>query len=142
MTSIRFFFPEVLPLMQPSPARVELTFNEQSEYLHARISAPFIDRAAGMWYLGEIFLECANRRKKKLLLERDIPYMMPQDELVRTMDHLVSMQSGTRIAFLNSHASIAEELKQIIEYGAEQGATFRYFETFEEAEQWLLNDEA
>ena len=126
--------------MKPSPARVELTFNEHSEYLHARISAPFIDSATGMWYLGEIFLECAHRRKKKLLLERDIPCMMPQDELVSTMDHLVSMQLDTRIAFLNPHAAVADELKQIIKYGSEQGAKFKYFEAFEEAEQWLLHD--
>ncbi len=127
--------------MQPSPARVELGINEHPEYLHARTSAPFIDRATGMWYFGEIFLECADRRKKKLLLERDIPYMMPYDEVVSTMDYLISMHSGTRIAFLNSHLSIAKELQKIINYAADRGGPFKYFEVFDEAEQWLLNDQ-
>jgi len=129
-------------MMGTSQKRFELEFKEHPEYLHARISAPYIDYSMAMSYLSEVMSECANRRCKRLLLERDIPDMMPEDELFKSMDYLVSLDSGgTRIAFLNPHTSVAEALQHIVDYGAGRGGVYRYFQDFDEAEAWLLEDE-
>jgi len=84
-------------------------------------------------------MECAKLRKKRLLLERVTPCMMERDELYSTMDFIVSMEAGTRIAFLNSHGTSAETLSHIVDYGAERGGGFGYFQEFQEAENWLLD---
>jgi hypothetical protein len=124
--------------MTPSPRLYALEFKEHPEYLHARITASFLDRAAAMSYLSEIFLECAKLRKKRLLLERATPCMLQRDELYSTMDYIVSLEGGTRIAFLNSHGTVAETLSHIVDYGTNRGGRFRYFQEFEEAETWLV----
>jgi len=125
--------------MQPSPRSYALEFEEHPEYLHARITASFLDRAGALSYLSEIFMECAKLRKKRLLLERVTTCMMERDELYSTMDFIVSMEAGTRIAFLNSHGTSAETLSHIVDYGAERGGGFGYFQEFQEAENWLLD---
>ena len=125
--------------MQPSPRSYALEFEEHPEYLHARITASFLDRAGALSYLSEIFMECAKLRKKRLLLERVTPCVMERDELYSTMDFIVSMEAGTRIAFLNSHGTSAETLSHIVDYGAERGGGFGYFQEFQEAENWLLD---
>jgi len=124
--------------VNPSPRPHDLEFKEHPEYLHARITAAFLDRSDAMSYLSEIFLECARLRRKRLLLERATPCVMQRDELYDTMDHIVSMKQTTRIAFLNSHGTVAETLSHIVDYGRDRGGEFRYFQEFQEAENWLL----
>jgi len=126
--------------MNPSPKLYALEFKEHPEYLHARITASFLDRTGALSYLSEIFLECAKLRKKRLLLERATPCMMQRDELYSTMDYIVSVEKDTHIAFLNAHGTVAETLSHIVDYGTEQGGRFRYFQEFKEAENWLLED--
>ena len=94
--------------------------------------------SAAMSYLAEVFLECARLRKKKLLLERVSPCAMPIDELFSTMDYIVSLGTDTRIAFLNSHDSAAENLKPVVDYGADRGGNYGYFEISDDAVRWLM----
>jgi len=77
--------------MQPSARQYALEFEEHADYLHARISASFLDRAGALSYLSEIFIECAKLRKNRLLLERATPCVMQRDELYSTMDYTLSM---------------------------------------------------
>ena len=83
-------------------------------------------------------MECAKLRKKRLLLERATPCMMQRDELYSTMDYIVSVEKGTRIAFLNSHGTVAATLSHIVDYGTDRGGRFRYFQEFQQAERRLL----
>lgn len=116
----------------------KLEFLERPNYIHARISATEIDISMAMEYLSEVMLYCADKRKKRLLIERDIPSMMPQDEMDQAMNYLVSIDSKTRIAFLNPHAKVERSLKNIIDHGTDRGGNYRYFKNLKEAEIWLL----
>jgi hypothetical protein len=116
--------------MSPYPTLYALEFKEHPEYLHARITASFLDRTGALSYLSEIFLECAKLRKKKLLLERATPCMMQRDELYSTMDFIVSVEKDTRIAFLNAHGTVPRPFHtlSITERNrAEDSNTFRNF---------------
>ena len=119
-----------------------LSYSIRPDYIHARITARHVDRSTAMTYLSEVISKCADRRCHRLLLERDIPTMMSDDELFQTMDEVVAMDSGTRIAFLNPHTTIEEGLQHIELYGAGPDGNYRCFRTREEAEQWLLEEEA
>ncbi|MFL6468501.1 MAG: hypothetical protein ACJ72Z_11140 [Pyrinomonadaceae bacterium] len=124
--------------MDTSLALFEIEYLEHPEYLHARITAPHIDRPMAMSYLSEVMTECAKRRLKKLLLERLTPAVLPQDELSNTMDYLISMDSGTRIAFLSPHSTVAESMQHVVDHGEGKDGAYRYFQSFDEAEKWLL----
>jgi hypothetical protein len=130
--------------MGASPKTYGLTFVEQPNYLHARITANFVDRDLAMSFLSEIMTECANRRCKRLLLERCPPYLIVNDQFLNAADELIAMDSGTRIAFLNSQASIDESIKSNGDRGFDEAGNYSFFKSEAEAVAWLLkgsNDE-
>jgi len=130
--------------MGASPKTYGLTFIEQPKYLHARITANFVDPDLAMSFLSEIMIECANRRCKRLLLERCLPYLIGDDQFLNATDELIAMNSGTRIAFLNSQASIDESIKQNRDREFDEDGNYSFFKSETEAVVWLVkgsNDE-
>jgi len=116
----------------------ELTFEVRPEYLHARIAARKIDRTTALDCLAEIAVKCAQTRRKKVLLERDIDTMMASRELFETTEDFVRMDHGLRIALVNPHPSIEEELRNIVDYASSIGGQFEYFDSAADANRWLL----
>ncbi len=122
------------------PSKVyDLTFDERPEYLHARIAAQAMDRQTALDYLSEISLKCASVRCKRMLLERDIPALTPDEELFISMKDLVEMSTGIQIAFVNRHVPSDEALKHMADF--HYGAEFKYFNELAEAELWLSDTE-
>ena len=125
--------------MSPPTKVYELTFEESPEYLHARIAAQAMDRQTALDYLSEISLKCASTRCKRMLLERDIPALTPDEELFVSMKDLVEMSAGIRIAFVNRHLPVDEAMKHVADY--HYGADFKYFNDVADAQHWLLGAE-
>jgi hypothetical protein len=121
--------------MDLSGSARELTFEDLPDYLHARISAEIPNRNTALDYFSEISMKCANIRCKKMLLERDIPSMVVDEDLFSTMKDLVEMSSGIRIAFVNRHIPTDEALLKFGEFDG--GADFRYFNNISDAQDWL-----
>ena len=124
--------------MDASPKFYGLTFNEQPNYLHVRITATRFDRDRALSFLSEVMSECANRRCKRLLLERDLPETGMDDELLNAMDDMVEMDSGTRIAFLNPNTSSERALQHAGNDGVRRDGAFRSCSSKEEAIEWLM----
>jgi len=126
--------------VNPSHAPYEVKFEVRPGYVYARVIAERVDRPTAMWFLGEAISECANHRKKRLLLERGNAGEVAEEELFVMMDELLKLSDETRIAFLNQHLLSAEKIREVIRYGAGRGGNYRCFMSFEKAEQWLLED--
>jgi hypothetical protein len=124
-----------------SKAPFQIDYHVYPSYLHARVTAEHIDRTTSMSFLSEVLLECAECRRKRLLLERGNAGNVAQDELFGMMQDLLTMKDDTKIAFLNRHILLAEEIRDVVAYGANLGGNYRCFNSFEKAEQWLLEDE-
>jgi hypothetical protein len=124
--------------MDASPKIYGLTFNEQPLYLHVHVTAARIDRDRAMSLLSEVMTECANRRCKQLLLERDSPEIGAHDELFDGMKDMVEMDSGTRIAFLVPHAAAERSLWHTRNNGTKRRGDFRFFRSKNEAIEWLV----
>ena len=110
------------------------------KYVHARITAEHVDRATAMSFLSDVLMECAKHRRKRLILERSNPGTVVEVELFYIMDDLVRMKDETKIAFLNRHLLHAEGIHDVVAYGANLGGNYRCFNSYEKAEQWLLED--
>ncbi len=123
--------------MKAAAKAYELTFTERSNYLHVCIHAETIDRAMALDYFAEVASKCADVRCKRMLLERDIPAMIPDEDLFTTMNDFIEMSIGIRVAFVNAHTPIDDALKHIVDFGIDRGADFQYFKTVDEAERWL-----
>jgi len=108
------------------------------EYVHARVTADHVDRATAMSFLSDVLMECAKNRCKRLILERDNPGVVVEVELFYIMDDLLKLKDETKIAFLNRHLLHAESIRDVVLYGAKLGGNYRCFNSFEKAEQWIL----
>lgn len=132
---------EVQPAMNSSNAPYEIEYQVYPEYLHARVTAEHIDRTTSMSFLSDVLMECAKHRRKRLLLERGNAGNVAQEELFGMMHDLMTLHDDTKIAFLNRHILLAEKIRDVVAYGANLGGNYRCFDSFEIAEQWLLEDE-
>lgn len=115
----------------------ELSFETRPEFLYARIAAPSITRALKLDYLAEVLLKCAQSRCKQILLERDIPAIIEDEEFEKTVEDVVRASEDVAIAFVNPHHDIEQKLKKFIALGKRRGGRFRYFSARDEAEKWL-----
>lgn len=109
-------------------------------YIYARVTVENADRAIAMSFLSDALIECAKHRRKRLLLERANAGSVAENELFHIMDDLIKMNDQTKIAFLNRHLLLAGELRDVVAYGAEIGGNYRCFDSFDKAEEWLLED--
>ena len=127
--------------MNSSNALFEIQYGLQPDYLHARVSAERIERTTWQSLLSDVLMECARHRRKKLLLERVNAGDVPQSELQDMMADLLKLNDTTQIAFLNRHLLMADEIADVVAYGANMGGNYRCFSSVEAAERWLLEDQ-
>ena len=116
--------------MDASPKINGLTFIEQPNYLHARVTDHVVSRESAMSVLSDIMIECADRRHKKLLLEREIAEWVDKDEFLDALVEMAHMNSGTRIAFLDRHITNTNCLPL-------KECDCRCFRSKQDAENWL-----
>lgn len=124
--------------MNSSNAPFEIEYQVHPEYLHARVTAEYIERSTSQSLLSDVLMECARHRRRKLLLERVNPGNVVQTELADMMSDLMEMNDDTQIAFFNRHILHATEIADVVAYGASVGGNYRCFNTFEAAERWLI----
>ena len=129
-----------MPKAPKRPARrpYELSFEARPEFLYARVAAPTINRSLKLDYLAEVLLKCAQSRCKQILLDRDIPSMIADEEFEQTIEDVVKASEDVSIAFVNPHKTIEPVLKKFVSGGKRRGARFRYFADRDAAEKWLL----
>lgn len=126
------------PPKGPANRPYELSFDPRPEFLYARIAAPSINRSLKLDYLAEVLLKCAQSRCKSILLERDIPAMVADEEYEKTIEDVVKASEDVSIAFLNPHRNIERQLRRFVAQGKRRGGRFRYFSARAAAEKWLI----
>ena len=115
----------------------ELTFERRPGYLYALIRAADIDRPTALAYLREIAEEAERLGCDRVLLERDIPVMLPEADLFFTTHDFFEMMTGRKVAFINPHFPIAEDMDYAVGIASSRGAHFRLCSDVAGAEQWL-----
>jgi hypothetical protein len=124
--------------MTNTPLPFDLSFEDRKHYAYAQIKAANIDRAMAFTYLGDVVLMCADIKQKKLLIERDIPILMNDDDMAQALAKLLLMGSGMKIAILNKNRSIGKELKRAVGQVCGKDSHCKYFNSLKAAERWLL----
>ena len=116
----------------------QLTFEQRPGYIFARVRAATISRAAATRYLTEVAEYCAATGAKRLMLERDIPVMLPDSDLFFTTQDFLAMIGPLKVAFVNPHLSIEKEMEFAITIGTNRGANYNLFHSEAQAERWLM----
>ena len=114
-----------------------LTFAEQPEHLHAVIRCETMDRDIALAYLREVANKCNELRCRRLIVERDVPVMLPDSDLFFTTDDFMRMVPRVRVAFVNPYAQLQDQMDFAILIGTNRGAQFSVHATVAAAEKWL-----
>ena len=117
----------------------ELTFESRPDYLYARVSAATIDEETAMSYLREVAAKCRELGCNRLLVERDIPVMLPPGSLYFTTKGFRELMEGIKVAFVNPHADIDKGITFGVLIATNMGAQFKLQPNIDAAEKWLLS---
>jgi len=124
--------------MNDSGKQYELIFEERSGYLYANVKADSITQEIAMAYLNEVMGRCRNLKFARLLIERDIPEMLPDGTLFFVASEFQQMNAGVRVAFVNKHVENDDALEFAVRVGMNRGADYGVFDNESDAERWLL----
>lgn len=116
----------------------ELTFIEKDGFLHVVVRSQTIDRDSACSYLSKVAEKCDSDGYTRVLIERDIPVMLPFADLFLTTEYFLGLMKGRRVAFVNSHSSNGEDMNLAIMIGTNRGASYELFSDSESAMEWLL----
>lgn len=115
----------------------QLKFEDRTGYLYVLVRSDRMDREIALAYLTEIANECARRNSKSLLLERDVPVMLPTGDLFFVTNAFLEMMKSNRVAIVNPHSKLREDLDLAVTISTNRGANYRLFDSVESAESWL-----
>ena len=88
-------------------------------------------------YLREIFDEAGRLEQKRVMVERDIPVMLPAGTLFFATGVFVEMIRGMRVVFVNPYAELDEDMNFAITMATNRGAVYTVVSNVESAEKWL-----
>lgn len=117
----------------------ELTFEERPQYLYAVVKAEVIDRQSALSYLREVSAKCREMDYENLILKRDIPVMLGDSDLFFTTNDFLEMMRGIRVAFVNPHLTLEDEMRFAVMIGTNRGAMFTVHSSLAAAEQALFS---
>jgi hypothetical protein len=117
----------------------ELTFEEREGYLYVRVSAAAIDRESALAYLREVADRCSRTSCSRVVLERDIPVMLSDADLLFTTDDFLGMMQDVRVAFLNPHQPIDDDMAFAMVIANNRGAEFKLHRSLDDAVAWLFS---
>jgi hypothetical protein len=115
----------------------ELKLEQRDGYLYALVNATAMDRDIAMAYLSEIAAECDRLNCEGVLIERNVPVMLPDADLFFVTNAFLEMIDGRRVAFVNPHEPIEQDMAFAVTIGTNRGANYKLFDDVESAEQWL-----
>src|SRR5437016_14207110 len=88
----------------------ELTFEERPGYLYAHVTSGEITAEAALDYLIKIVEKCDDANCERILLERDIPHMLPFRDLYEYATKFREMFGDKKLAIVNPHTGIFGKL--------------------------------
>jgi hypothetical protein len=124
-------------MVTPTEKGYELSFEERPDYLYVLVKADTIDITRAKSYLSEVARKSKELGIKRVLLERDIPVILRDSELFFATNYFLGLMKGKRVAFVNPHNSIDQDMDFAILVAKNRGASHRLCRTIEAAERWL-----
>jgi hypothetical protein len=126
-------------MTRPAPT-YQLTFTEHPEYLRADLTAETISAEIIRAYISEIVAKSNATGKNCVLLYRDIPAVLSAGEMFHTVNESLEALRGKKVALVNPHPSIHENVEFGVTVGKNRGGNYRTFNDVPTAQAWLLSN--
>jgi hypothetical protein len=93
-------------------------------------------------YIAEVVAESNETGIDRILLYRDIPAVLSAGEVFHTVSESLDALRGKKVALVNPHASIQENIDFGVTVGKNRGGNYKTFPDAAAAEAWLgANDD-
>ena len=116
-----------------------LTFTVHPEYIYAELKGDTISPEIIRSYVLEIVDKCSETGKDRILLYRDIPAVLTGGEVFFTVNESLQALKGKKLALVNPHVAIADQVDFGITVGQNRGGNYRSFSDTDAAVAWLLS---
>ena len=123
--------------MEPTPIPYELSFEPRDEYLYVNVRSETINAEIAVAYLTEVAAKCDELSCRRLIIERDVPVMLRAGDLFFVTDFFRARMKGRKVAFVNPHNTIEQDMQLAIIFGTNRGANYHLFDNITAAEEWL-----
>jgi hypothetical protein len=117
-----------------------LTFDERPAYLYAHLTGDTISVEIIRDYIAEVVAKSNATGKRRIMLYRDIPAVLPESQTFFTVRDSLEALRGKKLALVNPHAGIQKELAFAVTVGLNRGGNYADFTNIDAAERWLLAD--
>jgi hypothetical protein len=124
--------------MSISTTSIEISYAMRKGYLRARVKADEINYRAALDYVRRIAEKCRSENVDLLLLERRIPNLLSDVEMVFIKNHFIEILPCRRAAFVNPLLNVRHDLPSAVFTGCEHGTQYKHFNCLREAEAWLM----
>jgi hypothetical protein len=116
----------------------KLVFELRPEYLYAKVQAGAVDQKTAVDYLHEVISKCKKFGHTRLLLERDIPATLAEEQIYFSgTDFAHTGLDEIMIALVDTRPENAEGLELTILVQNNRGANIKLFDNIADAEMWL-----
>jgi hypothetical protein len=116
----------------------QLSFEVRPKYLYAELRARSISEEIIRGYVAELVAKSRESGRDLILLYRDIPAIMAAHQMFSTVSESLDALRGKKLALVNPHASIDDDLEFGLTVGQNRGGNYQRFTNIPDAEAWLL----
>lgn len=118
-----------------------LSFEEHSGYLLAKVTSDRMTADLAKEYLGKIAAKISETGAKRLMMFRDVSMMLSDPDLFDVTNFFLDLMRGKRVAFVNPHMEIKEDMEFAVRIGTNRGGLYKLFNNIPDAKKWLLDTE-
>jgi hypothetical protein len=117
----------------------EITLEERNGYLYVHIKADIMTADMSASYLGEVADKCAALGLTRVLIYREVPFVIDSVSIFFSMQKEIQLLRGLKLALVTPFPATEAALNFAILVSNNRGANFKLHQSVEEAEEWLLN---
>ena len=114
-----------------------LTFEKREHYLSVTLRTEHIDHLTVLDYLGEVAVTAARWHSRALLIDRDIPMVLCDEEMSDSWGVFLNTRAQMRVALVNPYNRIAPPLKRLLASTQNGAVKAAYFDSVAAAQRWI-----
>ena len=120
----------------------DLTFEDRAEYLYVCVQADIISLDIAIQYINEVMVHLKQTGATNVLLVRETPMMISATHYSIVGSMIINMlPKALRVALVDHSPAYRVVVGFVNAEAKEKDRDIRAFESFEEAEAWLLGDD-
>jgi hypothetical protein len=118
-----------------------ITALKHENYLYVHVKSKTINRQKAFDWLAEVSLLSAESGSRRILIDRDIPKFVMDEELAEAIDRVADVRLGVRLAIVNRFSEPGTGMARAVKRLGKAKPNIRFFDDLKSAQRWLGKDQ-